>query len=67
MRVLYIENISNSILNLHNELNTYEMSCCSFSLFFSLVVAQYEMLVKCPTPGCAGKGHVNSSRNSHRR
>ena len=23
--------------------------------------------LRCPTPGCTGRGHVNSNRNSHRR
>uniref|UniRef100_A0AAV2K6U9 Myelin transcription factor 1 domain-containing protein n=1 Tax=Knipowitschia caucasica TaxID=637954 RepID=A0AAV2K6U9_KNICA len=26
----------------------------------------YENVLKCPTPGCSGRGHVNSNRNSHR-
>ncbi|XP_042630424.1 myelin transcription factor 1-like protein isoform X6 [Cyprinus carpio] len=26
----------------------------------------YENVLKCPTPGCTGRGHVNSNRNSHR-
>ncbi|ELT92312.1 hypothetical protein CAPTEDRAFT_89486, partial [Capitella teleta] len=24
-------------------------------------------IYRCPTPGCNGRGHVNSNRNSHRR
>ncbi|GFT24939.1 myelin transcription factor 1-like protein [Nephila pilipes] len=30
------------------------------------VLALHETILKCPTPGCTGKGHVNSNRNSHR-
>ncbi|KAJ8789966.1 hypothetical protein J1605_021664 [Eschrichtius robustus] len=26
----------------------------------------HENVLKCPTPGCTGRGHVNSNRNSHR-
>jgi hypothetical protein len=26
----------------------------------------HENTVKCPTPGCTGKGHVNGNRHSHR-
>uniref|UniRef100_A0A2K6U4C2 Myelin transcription factor 1 like n=1 Tax=Saimiri boliviensis boliviensis TaxID=39432 RepID=A0A2K6U4C2_SAIBB len=30
------------------------------------VLAMHESVLKCPTPGCTGRGHVNSNRNSHR-
>ena len=30
------------------------------------VLAMHENTVKCPTPGCTGKGHVNGNRHSHR-
>lgn len=33
----------------------------------SEVLAMYENVLKCPTLGCTGRGHVNSNRNSHRR
>lgn len=26
----------------------------------------HETIVKCPTPGCTGRGHVSSGRTSHR-
>ncbi|KAJ8959858.1 hypothetical protein NQ318_011591 [Aromia moschata] len=26
----------------------------------------HETILKCPTPGCNGRGHVSSNRNSHR-
>lgn len=26
----------------------------------------HETILKCPTPGCSGRGHVNSNRNTHR-
>jgi trimeric autotransporter adhesin len=29
-------------------------------------VQSQDVVLKCPTPGCQGKGHVNSNRNSHR-
>ncbi|KAF5888768.1 myelin transcription factor 1-like protein isoform X1, partial [Clarias magur] len=29
-------------------------------------LAMHENVLKCPTPGCSGRGHVNSNRNSHR-
>jgi hypothetical protein len=31
-----------------------------------LIVQNQDVILKCPTPGCQGKGHVNSNRNSHR-
>lgn len=41
---------------------------CLSHLFLSVkVLAMYENVLKCPTPGCSGRGHVNSNRNSHRR
>ncbi|KAF3703191.1 Myelin transcription factor 1 [Channa argus] len=40
---------------------------CLSHLFLSVkVLAMYENVLKCPTPGCSGRGHVNSNRNSHR-
>lgn len=36
-----------------------------FNLNFVQVQSQ-DVILKCPTPGCQGKGHVNSNRNSHR-
>ncbi|KAL6089664.1 hypothetical protein STEG23_012668, partial [Scotinomys teguina] len=30
-------------------------------------LAMHENVLKCPTPGCTGRGHVNSNRNTHRR
>ncbi|KAK3849194.1 hypothetical protein Pcinc_044039, partial [Petrolisthes cinctipes] len=30
------------------------------------VLAAHETIVKCPTPGCSGRGHVNQSRHCHR-
>ncbi|XP_076028477.1 uncharacterized protein LOC143017572 [Oratosquilla oratoria] len=30
------------------------------------VLAAHETIVKCPTPGCSGRGHVNASRSCHR-
>lgn len=29
-------------------------------------MALHETILKCPTPGCNGRGHINPSRNSHR-
>ncbi|OXB63569.1 hypothetical protein ASZ78_000916 [Callipepla squamata] len=34
--------------------------------FSSSVLAMHENVLKCPTPGCTGRGHVNSNRNTHR-
>ena len=31
-----------------------------------IVLAMHETILKCPTPGCSGRGHVNSNRNTHR-
>lgn len=31
-----------------------------------LVLAMHETILKCPTPGCNGRGHVSTNRNSHR-
>ncbi|KAI4542614.1 hypothetical protein MG293_007993 [Ovis ammon polii] len=33
---------------------------------YGKVLAMHENVLKCPTPGCTGRGHVNSNRNSHR-
>lgn len=41
--------------------------CLSHLLLSVKVLAMYENVLKCPTPGCSGRGHVNSNRNSHRR
>lgn len=40
-----------------------------FSLFVLIhsVLAMHENVLKCPTPGCTGRGHVNSNRSTHRR
>lgn len=35
-------------------------------LFHDKVLALHETILKCPTPGCNGRGHINPSRNSHR-
>ena len=42
---------------------------CSFLFcaILRLVLAMHENVLKCPTPGCTGRGHVNSNRNTHRR
>lgn len=37
------------------------------SLLVSSVLAMHENVLKCPTPGCTGRGHVNSNRSTHRR
>ncbi|XP_012582833.1 PREDICTED: myelin transcription factor 1-like protein [Condylura cristata] len=34
--------------------------------YYGAVLAMHENVLKCPTPGCTGRGHVNSNRNSHR-
>ena len=39
---------------------------CAYSVLSS-VLAMHENVLKCPTPGCTGQGHVNSNRNTHRR
>lgn len=30
------------------------------------VLALHETILKCPTPGCNGRGHVSSNRSTHR-
>lgn len=30
------------------------------------VLALHETILKCPTPGCNGRGHVSANRNTHR-
>lgn len=32
----------------------------------SIVLALNETILKCPTIGCNGRGHISSSRNTHR-
>ncbi|TSM04926.1 Myelin transcription factor 1 [Bagarius yarrelli] len=34
--------------------------------YYCKVLAMHENVLKCPTPGCTGQGHVNSNRNTHR-
>uniref|UniRef100_A0A287AQU1 ST18 C2H2C-type zinc finger transcription factor n=1 Tax=Sus scrofa TaxID=9823 RepID=A0A287AQU1_PIG len=34
--------------------------------FHNKLLAMHENVLKCPTPGCTGRGHVNSNRNTHR-
>jgi len=47
--------------------------CCCVSwlamllLLYGAVLAMHDTVLRCPTPGCNGRGHVNSNRNSHRR
>ncbi|ELW72455.1 Suppression of tumorigenicity 18 protein, partial [Tupaia chinensis] len=36
-------------------------------IFNNKLLAMHENVLKCPTPGCTGRGHVNSNRNTHRR
>ncbi|KAG1682988.1 Myelin transcription factor 1-like protein [Nymphon striatum] len=47
-----------------------DMSCHSkdgeFGGSGNKVLAMHETILKCPTSGCNGRGHVNSNRNSHR-
>lgn len=45
------------------------LSLCHVCLFFVIpsVLAMHENVLKCPTPGCTGRGHVNSNRSTHRR
>ena len=31
-----------------------------------MLALQQDTILRCTTPGCTGKGHVNSSRSSHR-
>lgn len=42
-------------------------SDCVLVCISSSVLAMHENVLKCPTPGCTGQGHVNSNRNTHRR
>lgn len=35
-------------------------------LWVLAVLAMHETILKCPTPGCNGRGHVSSNRNTHR-
>lgn len=40
-----------------------------YSMWFcwrNTVLAMHETILKCPTPGCNGRGHVSSNRNTHR-
>lgn len=32
----------------------------------AVVLAMHETILKCPTPGCNGRGHVSTNRNTHR-
>lgn len=54
-------------LTVVNLLSAPNPRCLSHLLLSVKVLAMYENVLKCPTPGCSGRGHVNSNRNSHRR
>ena len=44
-----------------------EVSCNHATCLWVLaVLAMHETILKCPTPGCNGRGHVQSNRNTHR-
>lgn len=46
-----------------------KLSLCltdTISLCTVPVLAMHETILKCPTPGCNGRGHVSSNRNTHR-
>lgn len=45
------------------------LSTCQYNLArvsVLAVLAMHETILKCPTPGCNGRGHVSSNRNTHR-
>ena len=43
------------------------LSLSPLSVLVPSVLAMHENVLKCPTPGCTGRGHVNSNRSTHRR
>lgn len=46
---------------------THGLPCSLYSnSVYVTVLAMHETILKCPTPGCNGRGHVSSNRNSHR-
>jgi len=38
----------------------------NFLLIFLALALQHETVLRCPTVGCSGKGHINSNRTTHR-
>lgn len=46
---------------------SYHAYLLSLSVLVPSVLAMHENVLKCPTPGCTGRGHVNSNRSTHRR
>lgn len=48
------------------QLVLYFKNNSSFRFTYLTVLALHETILKCPTPGCNGRGHVSAGRNSHR-
>lgn len=45
---------------------TYPCITSQTRVWVLAVLAMHETILKCPTPGCNGRGHVSSNRNTHR-
>ncbi|VDK60745.1 unnamed protein product [Gongylonema pulchrum] len=42
------------------------LTSTSVLLILQILALQQDTVLRCTTPGCTGKGHVNSNRTSHR-
>lgn len=57
----------NSLPFNHKLMSPKSLIGITITFFHSLkVLALHETILKCPTPGCNGRGHVSSNRNTHR-
>lgn len=61
-----IKNEVHCIKKNENSSNTSQLIATIDSDHVNLVLALHETILKCPTPGCNGRGHVSSNRNTHR-
>lgn len=53
-----------TLTHIHNEFK--KMKKKKNSNLHLQVLAMHEIILKCPTSGCNGRGHVSSNRNTHR-
>lgn len=66
MPVMFIQSVPYIKICFRLWISSDHVIACVYFVLYS-VLAMHENVLKCPTPGCTGQGHVNSNRNTHRR
>lgn len=68
MLFVVLINVACRQTNIVPSCNTHNHVCDIYIVILSFgpVLALHETILKCPTAGCNGRGHVNSNRNTHR-